>query len=1150
MVKADVKRDYYADLALSPSAETDAIKKQFRKLALKYHPDRNPGREVEFIAKFQAIQAAHEILVDPQQRLKYDTDRLRAGYGKLYGPPKSDFPPRPSNTKFNAPPQPRRAPAAPQPPPRPQQSASYQAPPSSAGAHRYASYAKAGGQKWEKPYDEAQTRADAFRGFQNMKGNSNNNPAGGTASGWSKFDPRTGQSSAYQTTTENWTRSGAKSRPQSGAYDAFGGRAPNEQFPGMSRSQTTKKKQGFAPGNPGGDEPMAKNTSAYVNTTRERPQSTYFEPAPSPTAKKSPLRSQQLPTEDAPPKTPFMSTQTERRSNQYATTGGEKTYFGRGLDRSASVRNPTANVHANPHTNPPSPISPSDNRSRHHSASPKLRPDRSRTFSPSDSSDTDEEPAPRPKAVPRSRMRAEKLKRGYFAQYNPNQDSGEIFSNSMPSQNPSDGKSASQIRNPFVEANAQQNSDNPSNLNTDANGKTKDDGEWERSKTAQDHINDMWGFPRRNSLKTPSSGLRGQPNLNQNVNSNPNLRAAGANGVPGPMDDSTMYGPSHKNNSKPYPQKWSEQWGFSSPSNAAAPKKPPIWAYPSSVLPKKGLKGQKPPAAATSESNPALKNPFLNTPLQDTVPIQSSSSSFPKFKTATANPFPSTNSFNNHAAAYPNSSQQPFYGNGQSPMKSRSHESINMTFSANDWNGKFEGSSEFFAPKPSSGDEHQRSSMRTRGRTNGRSRSASQSKAGAGHNTSTQPPPMPSSQQHGQFAEGAFFADKWAQELKGDTWTFPHNESSGYAQKPAAGADRHPSPKKPIRTTKQRTNVPKPASVSADADGEEETVYATTEGGLHPRKEYGGASSGGEAMDIDDDIPAGRGSTGANSAQHGEPRLVSVEPNNPEWRASARQGQQQPPIGVRPTTGAANDGVAAKGPSPLNSAKSGNNLLNLSKLNKTAPFTTTNHTGINDLNDLTTTLPFESRSGNSVNNKNTSARLTVRPADLALPKPPKAPVPPKFSTMTNFFDPTQLQRPVLDQKSWDRYVAEMGAYMSEWNAFNRKMLGHFNARQETVETGLAPRWISAVGDSSRLNLDSEFSLDAGADGVAGAGAADSVESLVAGSGKGGYNAYLRGIDEDVVVRKHWDVAWERHRACIIALGELKDWIRAGGKLVR
>ncbi|KAJ5111921.1 hypothetical protein NUU61_001551 [Penicillium alfredii] len=70
MMKADVRRDYYANLGLQPSAETEGIKKHFRRLALKYHPDGNPGKEREFKAKFQAIQVADEILSDPKRRLK------------------------------------------------------------------------------------------------------------------------------------------------------------------------------------------------------------------------------------------------------------------------------------------------------------------------------------------------------------------------------------------------------------------------------------------------------------------------------------------------------------------------------------------------------------------------------------------------------------------------------------------------------------------------------------------------------------------------------------------------------------------------------------------------------------------------------------------------------------------------------------------------------------------------------------------------------------------------------------------------------------------------------------------------------------------------------------------------------------------------
>src|SRR5689334_15353685 len=72
-------------------------------LALEYHPDRNPGRESEFSTKFQAIQVAHEILCDPHQRLKYDTERLRARYREVYAPSKPATP-KPSQASSQEPP--------------------------------------------------------------------------------------------------------------------------------------------------------------------------------------------------------------------------------------------------------------------------------------------------------------------------------------------------------------------------------------------------------------------------------------------------------------------------------------------------------------------------------------------------------------------------------------------------------------------------------------------------------------------------------------------------------------------------------------------------------------------------------------------------------------------------------------------------------------------------------------------------------------------------------------------------------------------------------------------------------------------------------------------------------------------------------------
>ncbi|KAK7218639.1 hypothetical protein V2G26_006642 [Clonostachys chloroleuca] len=78
-------QDYYADLDLPPDADVTDIKKQYRRLALKYHPDRNPGREQEVNSKFLVIQAAHDILTDPQKKAKYDATRTRSGVGRYGG---------------------------------------------------------------------------------------------------------------------------------------------------------------------------------------------------------------------------------------------------------------------------------------------------------------------------------------------------------------------------------------------------------------------------------------------------------------------------------------------------------------------------------------------------------------------------------------------------------------------------------------------------------------------------------------------------------------------------------------------------------------------------------------------------------------------------------------------------------------------------------------------------------------------------------------------------------------------------------------------------------------------------------------------------------------------------------------------------------
>jgi molecular chaperone DnaJ len=79
------KRDYYEILGTDRTADEEEIKKAYRKLALKYHPDRNPNDKASE-EKFKELGEAYEVLMDPQSRAAYDQYGHAAFGARARGP--------------------------------------------------------------------------------------------------------------------------------------------------------------------------------------------------------------------------------------------------------------------------------------------------------------------------------------------------------------------------------------------------------------------------------------------------------------------------------------------------------------------------------------------------------------------------------------------------------------------------------------------------------------------------------------------------------------------------------------------------------------------------------------------------------------------------------------------------------------------------------------------------------------------------------------------------------------------------------------------------------------------------------------------------------------------------------------------------------
>ncbi|PBP22338.1 DnaJ domain-containing protein [Diplocarpon rosae] len=304
MVKADLTRDYYGDLDLPPTAEVAEIKRQFKKLALAYHPDRNPGRESEVTAKFQKIQSAHEVLIDPLERAKYDSNRVRPS---RYGGQSSGVRGNPWSSAGSAFPPPPKAPTA---------QRSQRPPPPSTGARKYDKFTTQQ-QSAYTAFEGPGARTATYQAWEHLRHNQKPTETGpGKSWGAPQPPPRGTPQSGREESNARRHAPPPKAGP---GFEEF--REANS--PRRSQSTNASSRKGFMPSTPGGGDEGPAPMGAYF-TDRNKPAVAPEVPPREPPPKERPQASTR------PIPNPLKQFQDKamvnepRISTPYSTHGGEK----------------------------------------------------------------------------------------------------------------------------------------------------------------------------------------------------------------------------------------------------------------------------------------------------------------------------------------------------------------------------------------------------------------------------------------------------------------------------------------------------------------------------------------------------------------------------------------------------------------------------------------------------------------------------------------------------------------------------------------------------------------------------------------------------------------------------------------------------------
>ena len=808
-------------------------------------------------------------------------------------------------------------------------------------------------------------------------------------------------------------------RPRSG-YDSFPEKPPGF-VPGMARAKTMRvpKKQGFAPGTPGGDEPPARNSSSYF--TRSQPQYPPPPPGPPPNTKKpDPLRpdtskgdsQRSNPVRSAPPLHPHGSSPSNasqyadpspasvyRMSTPYATPGGEKTHFSTAgfeqftrFSSSHYERNGWPKGYTPKSGSPLSPPGPG----RHRSASPKMRSPRSQGSSSSTSTCSSDDEGGRSEKIKNSGRRASADHRST-------------------TQSPKDPHQRPAFPSVRVEDESEASSEN-----------------------LRPNYRPTWNYrPRSPAQPIPKTYSTSQPTSPKNsAGSDPESffqhRARRDVDLPksplhqtSPWNNQTFEKPVEKSRS------WHEKFGSKEEGNNQRQ-----FARPSP-----GLSKEAPPMYDSSEyTSPTTPLPFEDfDPRSSQHELENNSTSWPNWaipssillkrrhEWATTRPEGSATKPEDSflfrmfdmsaetAKADTNSSASFHLPNdnaaSSAPRKTQSSENINTNFSPSGWHGKFSGDAADYLGASRNGTIPRGRMSPPKGRSRPHTPLKERPKVAVPPENLPPnegrpippPPPFPAEAP----AKAKFSEDQWRQTFKEPTWAYP--------PPPPIHSPRVPNAKrtKPLRkmsAANKRPTISKPAFVSASGEDEGD---ASNEASSVPESD----GSSGNAMDID---PALTPPTAA-----------------PPQTAPKPQDYTDPIARI----------IRSAVPPPQSGAKreaDGEGSLNLSDLKQTAPFAPSN-SGLRDLNELKTTLPFPSA----------ASAIPLQPSaaqQLSLPHPPKAPAIPDKVT----------------QSTWDLYLTYIRAYMAEWNMFNHKMLAHFTTRQTEVETKLGSEWLGSVGNEGYL----------------------------------------------------------------------------------